>query len=131
MMANEKNLIPNSKRTPKELREIAKKGGKKSVEVRRKRKAMKEQMEMLLTLPLKNTKLKKQLQEIGINEKEIDNQMALIVSLYQTALRGGTNSVQAFNTIMEIVNEKQNKDNDIQSLSEAIQKAYDKKAGDK
>ena len=42
MMANEKNLIPNSKRTPKELREIAKKGGKKSVEVRRK--AMKEQM---------------------------------------------------------------------------------------
>ena len=131
MMANEKNLIPNSKRTPKELREIAKKGGKKSVEVRRKRKAMKEQMEMLLTLPLKNTKLKKQLQEIGINEKEIDNQMALIVSLYQTALRGGTNSVQAFNTIMEIVNEKQNKDNDIQSLSEAIQKAYDKKAPDK
>ena len=110
---------------------MEKKDGKKSGEVRRKRKAMKEQMEMLLTLPLKNTKLKKQLQEIGINEKEIDNQMALIVSLYQTALRGGTNSVQAFNTIMEIVNEKQNKDNDIQSLSEAIQKAYDKKAGDK
>lgn len=122
MMANEKNLIPNSKRTPKELREIAKKGGKKSVEVRRKRKAMKEQMEMLLTLPLKNTKLKKQLQEIGINEKEIDNQMALIVSLYQTALRGGSNSVQAFSYIQELVEKKEEKKTDLENAKEILVK---------
>lgn len=36
-MANEKNLVPQSKRTKREQREIASKGGKKSGEVRRER----------------------------------------------------------------------------------------------
>lgn len=135
MMTNEQNLLKGNPKTQfssgREAVENGKKGGKKSGEVRRKRKAMKEQMEMLLTLPLKNTKLKNHLQEIGINEEEINNQMALIVSLYQTALKGGTNSIQAFNTIMEVVNEKQNKDNTNQSLAEIIQRAYIQKAGEK
>ena len=34
-MANEKNLIPNSERSPSEVRENGKKGGQKSGEVRR------------------------------------------------------------------------------------------------
>ena len=38
-MANEQNLIPLNKRTKSEQREYARKGGKKSGEVRRKRKA--------------------------------------------------------------------------------------------
>lgn len=41
-MANEKNLIPNSERTPSELREITKKGGIKSGEVRRQKKTLSE-----------------------------------------------------------------------------------------
>lgn len=41
-MANEENLVPNSKRTPSELRKMTKKGGKKSGEVRRERKKFKE-----------------------------------------------------------------------------------------
>lgn len=34
-MANNENLIPNSQRTPEELREMTRKGGKRSGEVRR------------------------------------------------------------------------------------------------
>ena len=45
-MANEQNSIPWNKRTESEQREYAKKGGQKSGEVRRQRKAMKEQKEM-------------------------------------------------------------------------------------
>lgn len=41
-MPNEENLVPNSKRTPSELRKMTKKGGKKSGEVRRERKKFKE-----------------------------------------------------------------------------------------
>ena len=55
-MANEQNLIPWNKRTESEQREYAKKGGQKSGEVRRQRKAMKEQIEMLLSLPFKQQK---------------------------------------------------------------------------
>ena len=45
---NEKNLIPNSERTPSELREIARKGGLASVEARRKRKSLKEELLLML-----------------------------------------------------------------------------------
>ena len=101
-MANEQNLIPLNKRTKSEQREYQRKGGKKSGEVRRQRKAMKEQMEMLLTLPFKSQKQFKFMKDLGIKENEIDNQMALIVALYGKALKG---DVQAFNTIREVTHD--------------------------
>lgn len=104
MMANEQNLIVPSSEL---AREYGRRGGKKKAENMRKRKAMKEQMETLLSLPVKNDKLKSQLKSLGIKSTEIDNQMALIVALYQTALKGGKNSVAAFNTIMEMTEEKE------------------------
>ena len=102
-MANEKNLIPWNKRTEKEQREYARKGGKKSGEVRRKRKAMKEQMEMLLSLPFKQSEALDFMKDLGIEEDNLDNQMALIVAMYGKALKG---DVQAFNTIREVVQDK-------------------------
>ena len=56
------NLIPNTKRTPSELREITQKGGKASGEARRKKKALREEMEELLSITLKNEKLIQNLQ---------------------------------------------------------------------
>lgn len=103
-MANEQNLIPFNKRTESEQREYAKKGGQKSGEVRRQRKAMKEQMEMLLSLPFKQQKQLNFMKDLGIRENEIDNQMALIVAMYGKALKG---DVQAFNTIREVVQDEQ------------------------
>lgn len=113
-MANEKNLIPieevNSRRTREEHSKDSKKGGQKSGEVRRKRKAMKEQMEMLLSLPFKSTEQLNFMKDLGIEEDNLDNQMALIVAMYGKALKG---DVQAFNTIREVVqDEKTIKDED-------------------
>lgn len=102
-MANEENLMPieqvNSRRTREEHSRDSKKAGQKSGEVRRKRKAMKEQMEMLLSLPFKSKEQFDFMKYLGIEEDEIDNQMALIVALYGKALKG---DVQAFNTIREV-----------------------------
>ena len=106
-MANEQNLIKAEDLTSEQLRERARKGGIASAKAKKKRKAMKEQMDMLLSLPVKSPKMKEQLKKLGIKSNEIDNQMALIVSLYQTALKGGKNSVQAFNAIMEMTEEKE------------------------
>lgn len=116
-MANEKNLIPFNKQTESEQRENARKGGQKSGEVRRQRKAMKEQMEMLLTLPFKQTKQLKFIKELGISEEEIDNQMALIVAMYGKALKG---DVQAFNTIREVTQDSQtiSKENRVQIVND-------------
>lgn len=110
-MANEQNLIPfTSNQSREEAKKNGAKGGKKSGEVRRKRKAMKEQMEMLLSLPFKQSESLDFMKDLGIEEDNLDNQMALIVAMYGKALKG---DVQAFNTIREVVqDEKTVKDED-------------------
>lgn len=116
-MANENNLIPYSKRSKKEAREDGRKGGKKSGEVRRQRKAMKEQMEMLLSLPFnlkdrEGNDIADMLSELGINKKNIDNQMAMIISLWKTATNSkSTQQIQAVREIREIVQDEKNVSN--------------------
>lgn len=98
------NLIPQSERTKEEQREIAKKGGKASVEARRKKKTMKEQAEFLLSLAVKNPKLKKTMTELGIEEDEQTNQMAMIISMMNKTIAKG--DVSAFNTLQATIGEK-------------------------
>lgn len=116
-MANEQNLIPWNKRTESEQREYAKKGGQKSGEVRRQRKAMREQMEMLLSLPFNikdnnGNDIAEMLSELGIEKESIDNQMAMIISLWQTATNSkSAQQIQAVREIREIVQDEKNASN--------------------
>lgn len=125
-MANEQNLIPMNKRTKSEQREYTKKGGQKSGEVRRQRKAMKEQMEMLLSLPF-NLKDKNgndvinALSSLGIEKDNIDNQMALIISLWKTAINSNSSQqIQAVKEIREIVQDNHivNEENRVQIVND-------------
>ena len=83
-------------------RAIAVAGGKASVEARRKKKLMKEQMNALLALPLESKKARKQLETLGINPDDMDNQMALMVAMFQQALNG---NVKAFVAIRDTIGE--------------------------
>jgi len=119
---NEQNLIPFTKeQSREEAKKNGQKGGKKSGEVRRKRKAMEEQMERLLALPFNlvdrnGNEVKKVLESLGFEEEEIDNQMAMIISLWKTAMSSGRNQVSAFQEIRKIV-----KDDEEQSKQERVQ----------
>lgn len=97
------NLIPFNELTQEQQREIASKGGKASVEAKRKKKAMREQMEMLLSLPLKDDRVKRKFEALGIDTDDMDNQMALMVATYQQALKGNTNAI---NIVREIIGER-------------------------
>ena len=133
-MANEENLIPFQDRTESEHREIAIAGGKASGESRRKRKAMRERAELLLSLPFqgmeitkitgKEVEIKNLLDEYaelsGLAPEEIDNQMAMIISMYQTILKGGMGSVNAFNSLRDLVGEKPKEVIEIHSTDETI-----------
>ena len=97
---------------------IGRKGGIKSGQVKRQRKAMKEQMEMLLSLPVKSKDMKEQLKQFGIDEDNIDNQMLLLVGLFKASLKG---NVQAFNSIQELVEKKQDENKDtMKKLDEVL-----------
>ena len=119
-MAGKENLISLADRTTEEQREIATAGGKASGESRRARKAMRAQAELLLSLPLKDAKLSKQLEALGIDPDNIDNQMAMIIAMWQQVLKGKKGSVNAFNSLRDLVGEKPKEVIEIHSTDEAI-----------
>ena len=101
---NEENLIPISERSSDEVREMGRKGGIASGEARRRKKTMREQTELLLSLAVKNPKLKKAMSELGIPEDEQTNQMAMIISLMNKTITKGDTS--AFNSLQATKGEK-------------------------
>lgn len=117
-MANEQNLIPfTSEQNREEAKKNGAKGGKKSGEVRRQRKAMKEQLDMLLSLPFKEIEKLDFIENLGIDKGQIDNQMALLVAMYGRALKG---DVQAFKEIREVSQDNQiiSKDNRVEIIND-------------
>lgn len=106
MIMNEDNLVSLADRTTDEKREIAIKGGIASGVARRKKKTMRENAELLLSLGVKNDKLKKVMNELGIDEEEQTNQMAMLISMLNVTLKGGNGAVQAFNSLQATVGEK-------------------------
>jgi hypothetical protein len=100
---NEKNLIPNSERTPKELREMTSKGGRKSGEVRRRKKMMKEiaqfqVYEMELSEPLRQS-----LSEQGIDVEQLNHANVMVRGMIARAEQG---DVSAFNALLVLLGEK-------------------------
>lgn len=82
-MANEQNLIPNSERSPSELREMARNGGLASGEARRKRKTLKEELLLMLS--------------------EGETQQSVTLALIEKAMSGDT---KAFEVIRDTIGEK-------------------------
>ena len=82
-MANEQNLIPNSERTPSELREMARNGGLASGEARRKRKTLKEELLLMLS--------------------EGETQQSVTLALIERAMSGDT---KAFEVIRDTIGER-------------------------
>lgn len=110
-MANESNLIPfTSEQSREEAKKNGRKGGIASGEARRKRKAFKEQIDYFLSLPFpdmtdnKGNKIKDAFKNFGIEEEEIDNQMAMILSMWKNVIKKG--DVSAFTALRDTVGEK-------------------------
>lgn len=119
---NINNLIPNSERTPEQLKAMTTKAGKRSGEVRRQKKSIKEQLQLLMSLPVKNPKNIAQIKGLGITESDIDNQMAMNVAMLSLILKGGKGSVQAYNTITDILGENEKKQLELQKAREEIER---------
>lgn len=106
---NADNLIPNSERTPEELREMARKGGIASGEARRRKKTMREQFDLLLSLPVKpdgriGQKIKEVADDLGIPVEELDNQMAMCLNMFSNAM--SKKPTKAFEDIQATLGEK-------------------------
>ena len=98
-MANEKNLVPFDERTESEQREIASAGGKASGKARRRKKSLKQKMQLLLSLPPAEND-QTELSAMGVDPDDMDNEMVLVKALFLAAAEGDT---KAFDRIQDVL----------------------------
>ena len=97
------NLIDAAHRTEEELREMTRNGGIRSGEARRRKKTMREALEMLMYKTELNEQTKQMLKAEGISEEDFNHQMVITRSLIAKAESG---DVQAYNAICGMIGEK-------------------------
>lgn len=115
---NSKNLIPINKRTKSEQREIAKKGGKASGQVRKQRKAFKDAFIALLESNIPNDNLKNindKLEFFGVDTSKYTVNDYLVLAQAIKALSGDT---KAFEVIRDTIGEKPTEKQEINNISE-------------
>lgn len=98
---NPQNLQPV--RSKEEARKKGRKGGKKSQAVQRERRKAKECMNMILSLDAKGENAKKMMKNMGIAEKEQQNIMLLMATMFAKAV--STGDPHAIKSILEIAGE--------------------------
>ena len=95
-----KNLTPMNKRSLEEQKELQRKGGKASGIARRKKADLKKTFETLLSLDVTDSKIKKQLEEIGMAG---NNEALLAFAIFQQAIKGNQKATE---NIIKLTNTK-------------------------
>lgn len=99
-MANEDNLIPMNERSKAEARELGRKGGKKSGEVRSANAEMRKRLEQIVKMTLKEGKADKIKTLADAKGANLTISDALLVKLVSMALNG---NIKAMNKLMELL----------------------------
>lgn len=104
---NEEYLIPNSQRSPQELREQCRKGGIKSGETRRRRKTQREYLQQALDINIKDIpQLKKLGEKMGLEVDKCTLQQLLTIKLLlNTANKSDISSLKDVTALLGEQNE--------------------------
>ena len=114
--SREENLKPI--RSVNEARKKGQNGGKASGVARRKKKALKEEFELLLSMPLKSVSLRENLQKIGIDaDEDMTIQTAIVAAMVQQASQG---NVKAFQAIKDTIMDKSEEDKKDHAVTQII-----------
>ena len=96
-MANEKNLIPHQFTAEQSREEAARNGalgGKASGAARRRKRSLKEAADLFLSLPVEDKRRWNKLARRYLDAEDIDNQMAMVVALWDGAVSGDARSAK-------------------------------------
>lgn len=98
-MANEKNLVQNSERTPSERRESARKAGIASGRARRQKKTLSDLAKMIADNPAPDAARRK-LEQIGIEAEDASNNAVIVASVYSKAVKGNMQAVDKWEQLV-------------------------------
>lgn len=114
---NDENLRPYNTLTEKEQRELVVKGGKASVEARRKKKMWKELVNIMLATPVKEAN-KLELEKYGIEGEDANLSAMILYRLIQKSMSG---DLKAIEQLKEISGNKEVEKIDITSRNESAE----------
>ena len=103
-MANEKNLIPNSERTPTERRENARKAGIASGKARREKRDRKQMASDLLDLTMQGAGVDKIKKFFGMKDIELNAYQVTVLSCLMKAMQKG--DANALEKLLKIAGEQ-------------------------
>lgn len=104
---NEKNLIPNSERSPKEVRENGRKGGIKSGKVRREQKTYRDMAKAMLSATITDENILNELKAYGLSETDV--KAYTLLGMIKASANGSHN---AFDRLIELIGEKEQNQNE-------------------
>ena len=100
--ATEKNLIPNDKRSPDEVRKNGEKGGKKSGRVRKQQRNLRQAFSTIMAMKPKETDRNEIAAALGISPDEIkDNTDVMAISLFGQVRAGNVKAIALANQITD------------------------------
>ena len=117
MSKGHENLIPLDKRTKEAQREIQSKGGAASSAAQRKRKALKESMNLLLDMPIKDRRKLNKAVRAGFNEKNVDNSILVVMALFDKAVSG---DIPAIKELRSLIDEAGNDSGQLEALIKGL-----------
>lgn len=115
-----KNLVPFQ--SAEEAREKGRKGGIASGVSRRRKRALREAIDLYLSLPVTDSRRKKKLAEAGLEDDDIDNQMSIIMGLAKAAERGDSKAATA---LFNQIGPEQKEDSALEKLDEILEEFKD------
>ena len=121
-MPNEQNLIPMEQRSPEEAREMGRKGGRASGVSRRRKKSLREAADLYLSLPVSNRRAWNKISAEGVDQDDIDNQMAMIIGLTQKAIKG---DAKAAKIIVDLIGPERKEDSAMEKLDNLLKEFKD------
>ena len=117
-MAGKDNLISFRGMSAGRQREIATMRGKASQAAAKRRKSLKEKAQLILSLPVNDTKNQTQMKKMGLDIEDIDNATLMLMGLFRRAVLG---DVPAFKEMRDLAEGDKNNDV-IQKIDEMILK---------
>lgn len=93
-MANEDNLIRLNERSKEERSEIARKGAYAAAAKKREKRDMKNAANTLLNMPIKSENIKESLRQLGFEDDDLNNQMAILVSVWKKSMEGDVKAAE-------------------------------------
>lgn len=91
---NPENLVSIGDRTTEEQRKITSNGGKASGEARRKKRSMKSAAKLLLSMGTNDIKAYQGLIELGLEDEDLTNQMAVLAAMLKQAASGNVRAAE-------------------------------------